>query len=120
MARGNIYLHRSGGRDLPKLRRNFSQLSDRSVMPGRLTGPSQETLMKMLVVALGLAGLVAAPALAAEMDFAIVDSDGSGLVSFEELTAAGWDWSQDQFNAADTDGDGYLNPDEFATATSKG
>jgi hypothetical protein len=85
-------------------------------MPGRLTDMSQETNMKMLVVALGLAGLVAAPALAAEMDFAVVDSDGNGMVTIEEATAAGWEWTEEQFTAADTDGDGSLNAEEFAAA----
>lgn len=72
--------------------------------------------MRMLIVALGLAGLVAAPAMAAEMDFAVVDSDGSGLVSVEEAAAAGWEWSEEQFAEADADGDGYLNAEEFAAA----
>jgi hypothetical protein len=72
--------------------------------------------MRMLVVALGLAGLVAAPALAAEMDFAVVDSDGDGMVTMAEAGAAGWEWTEEQFTAADTDGDGSLNADEFAAA----
>jgi Ca2+-binding EF-hand superfamily protein len=76
--------------------------------------------MKMLVVALGLAGLLAAPVLAAEMNFAVVDADGSGLVSIEEATAAGWEWTEEQFAAADSDGDGYLNVEEFAAAAAKG
>ena len=72
--------------------------------------------MKMLVVALGLAGLVAAPALAAEMDFAVVDTDGNGMVTMEEATAAGWEWTEEQFTAADADGNGSLDADEFAAA----
>lgn len=72
--------------------------------------------MKMLVVALGLAGLVATPALAAEMDFSVVDADGSELVSMEEAAAAGWEWSEEEFAAADADADGYLNEQEFTAA----
>lgn len=72
--------------------------------------------MRMLVVALGLAGLVAAPALAAEMDFAVVDSDGNGMVTMEEATAAGWEWTEEQFAAADANGDGSLSAEEFAVA----
>jgi hypothetical protein len=98
----------------------FQDASDHSVMPGRLTACSLETIMKMLVVALGLAGLLAAPVLAAEMNFAVVDADGSGLVSIEETTAAGWEWTEEQFAAADSDGDGYLNVEEFAAAAAKG
>jgi len=71
--------------------------------------------MKMLVVALGLASLAVAPALAQEPGFPAVDADGSGLVSLEEAQAAGW--TEEKFFAADTDGDEYLNPDEFAAAT---
>lgn len=76
--------------------------------------------MKMLAIALGIAGLAAAPALAAEMDFAVVDVDNSELVSFEEAIAAGWAWTEEEFAAADTDQDGYLNAEEFAAAASKG
>lgn len=69
--------------------------------------------MKMLVLALTLAGLASAPALAAEEDFTSVDSDRSGLVSIEEAKAAGLDWSEEEFAEADVDGDGYLNAEEF-------
>ena len=71
--------------------------------------------MKMLVVALGLVGLAVAPALAQETEFAVVDADGSGLVSIEEAQDAGW--SEEEFFEADADGDEYLNPDEVAAAT---
>jgi Ca2+-binding EF-hand superfamily protein len=54
------------------------------------------------------------------MNFAVVDADGSGLVSIEETTAAGWEWTEEQFAAADSDGDGYLNVEEFAAAAAKG
>ncbi len=73
--------------------------------------------MKVLVLALGLVGLAGAPVLAAEMDFAKVDTDGSELVSMEEATAAGWEWSDEEFAAADADSDGFLNAEEFANAT---
>jgi hypothetical protein len=106
----------SGGRDFPNLRRNFRTLSQLLRGARKARGLSQETIMKMLVVALGLAGLVAAPAIAAEMNFAIVDSDGNGMVTMAEATAAGWEWSEEEFTAADSDGDGSLNADDFATA----
>lgn len=73
--------------------------------------------MKTLVIALGLVGLAVAPALAQEMEFTVVDADGSGLVSIEEAQAAGWEWSEEEFAEADTDGDEYLNAEEFAAAT---
>lgn len=72
--------------------------------------------MKKFVLALSILGLAGAPALAQEADFAAVDANADGLVSMEEATAAGWDWTEDQFKAADGDGDGSLNADEFAAA----
>jgi Ca2+-binding EF-hand superfamily protein len=72
--------------------------------------------MKTLIVALGLIGLVAVPAIAAEMDFAKVDADGDGMVTMEEATAAGWEWSAEEFTTADADGDGSLSEEEFAAA----
>lgn len=73
--------------------------------------------MKKLILALGLVGFAAAPAIAQEMDFATVDADGNSMVSMEEATAAGWTWSEEEFKAADSDGDGSLNADEFKAAS---
>ena len=75
--------------------------------------------MKKVVLALGLAAMIAGPALAQETDFAAVDTDGNGQVTMDEATAAGWTWSQEDFTAADADGDGSLNAEEFAAATSE-
>lgn len=72
--------------------------------------------MKKLVFALGVAGFAAMPALAAEMEFAQVDTDNSDLVSTEELEAASLELSEEEFAAADADADGYLNAEEFAVA----
>jgi Ca2+-binding EF-hand superfamily protein len=72
--------------------------------------------MRVLVLALGFAGLVVCPALAAELEFATVDADSSGLVSVEEIAAAGWELSEEQFTQADADADGYLNAEEFKAA----
>ncbi|MCB1463518.1 MAG: EF-hand domain-containing protein [Nitratireductor sp.] len=72
--------------------------------------------MKKVVLALGLAAMLAGPALAQEMDFATVDTDGNGQISMDEATAAGWGWSEEEFKAADADGSGGLNEEEFAAA----
>jgi Ca2+-binding EF-hand superfamily protein len=72
--------------------------------------------MRFWVLALCLAGLLARPAHAAEITFALVDADGSGLISIEEIEAAGLDWTPEKFAAADTDEDGYLNQEEFEAA----
>jgi Ca2+-binding EF-hand superfamily protein len=69
--------------------------------------------MKKILAALAISLLATTAAQAAEM--ADVDTDGSGTVSMEEASAAMPDLSEDAFNAADADGDGSLNADEFAT-----
>ena len=74
--------------------------------------------MKKLVFAMGLAGLLAGPALAADTDFSKVDTDGSGEVSMDEAIAAGWEWTDEQFQAADKDGSGGLSEEEFNEAVS--
>jgi hypothetical protein len=79
----------------------------------------QEFEMKRLVVALIFSGFVAAPALAAEMDFATVDADGDGSVTMEEASAAGWEWDVEQFEAADADGSGALEEEEFMAAVAE-
>ncbi len=73
--------------------------------------------MKKLIVALGVAGLLAGPALAAEMDFTKVDADGNAMISMEEASAGGWEWTEDEFKAADKDGDGSLSAEEFTAAS---
>ena len=73
--------------------------------------------MKKLVAALALVTFVAAPAFAAEMDMAKVDADANTMVSMEEAKTAGWEWTEEQFKAADTDADGSLNAAEFKAAS---
>jgi hypothetical protein len=72
--------------------------------------------MKIWVLAICLAGLISRPAFAAEVTFAIVDADRSGLISIEEVEAAGLDWTAEEFAAADADADEYLNQEEFEAA----
>jgi hypothetical protein len=75
--------------------------------------------MKVLVLAFVLAGMITKAAVAAELTFATVDADRSGLVSIEEVEAAGLEWTAEEFAAADADADGYLNPEEFEAAISQ-
>lgn len=70
--------------------------------------------MKNFVLALSLIGFGVAPALAQEMDFTTLDADGDGQVTMTEAVAGGWNWSDEEFNAADSNGDGTLNAEEFA------
>lgn len=65
---------------------------------------------------LGLAALTlfAAPAFAqAPLNFADVDTDASGELSFAELQAVWPDITQDEFNAVDLDMNGSLSADEL-------
>lgn len=55
-----------------------------------------------------------APALAQAMDFATIDADASGTVTWEEVQAAAPDLTEEQFQAADADGSGDLSAEEFA------
>lgn len=72
--------------------------------------------MRFWVLAFCFAGLMSRSVLAAEITFAAVDADGSGLISIEEVEAAGLDWTAEEFAAADTDADEYLNQEEFEAA----
>ncbi|MEZ5791996.1 MAG: hypothetical protein R3D34_14860 [Nitratireductor sp.] len=72
--------------------------------------------MKKYVVALALSALVAAPAFAAEMDFAKVDADGNGAVTLESDHNR-WEWTEEQFAAADKNSDGALDAEEFQAAS---
>ena len=55
-----------------------------------------------------------APALAQAMEFATIDADASGTVTWEEVQAALPDLTEEQFQAADADGSGDLSEEEFA------
>lgn len=72
--------------------------------------------MRFWVFAICLAYLISRPVLAAEITFAAVDIDGSGLISIEEVEAAGLDWTAEEFALADMDADEYLNQEEFEAA----
>jgi hypothetical protein len=50
-------------------------------------------------------------------DFATIDADASGEVSFDELTAAGVTVTEEQFAEADTDASGGLDEAELTVAT---
>ena len=71
--------------------------------------------MKTYILILALATSAALPPLAAAAqerglpDFATLDADGDGLITQEELQAAG----DARFAAADTDGDGALSAEEL-------
>lgn len=70
--------------------------------------------MKKTLAALAFVAF-AFPAFAQSADFATVDADSSGAVSWEEVQAALPNVTEDQFRAADADGSGDLNETEFAT-----
>lgn len=68
--------------------------------------------MKKILAALAVSVLAISGAQAAELGE--VDTDANGTVSMEEASAAMPDLGEDGFKAADTDGDGELNAEEFA------
>jgi len=66
-------------------------------------------------VVLGLS--TAAFAQAAATDFATVDADASGGVSWTEAYAAWPTLTEDAFKTADTDANGELSAEEYAAVT---
>ena len=70
--------------------------------------------MKKTLAAIALVAF-ASPAFAQTPDFASVDADSSGAVSWEEAQAALPNATEDAFKAADADGSGDLNETEFAS-----
>ncbi|WP_421950388.1 hypothetical protein [Pelagibacterium sp.] len=62
------------------------------------------------VVGLSISGA----ALAQDLDFATVDADASGGVSFEELQVALPDITEEEFASYDLDASGELSEDELA------
>jgi len=70
--------------------------------------------MRKIALTLFALGALAAPALAqTPLTFADVDADGNGELSFAELQVVWPDITQEEFDAADLDGSGGLNPDEL-------
>lgn len=59
-------------------------------------------------------------ALAQDLDFATLDTDMNGSISFEELQVALPDVTEDQFASYDTDGNGELSEEELAAVSSAG
>jgi len=56
----------------------------------------------------------ASPAFAQAADFATVDANADGKVTWEEVQAAMPDATEDQFKTADADQSGDLSQEEFA------
>jgi Ca2+-binding EF-hand superfamily protein len=78
--------------------------------------------MKIVLAALAVAGLAfsSTAVLAQDMGavnpsqtFTGVDTDRNGTVSWAEFSLIFTDYTEEQFNAADLDGDGQLSAEEF-------
>lgn len=72
--------------------------------------------MKKLVLAMAFGTFALSSALA-ETTFQDVDADGDGGVTYAEAVNAGLPWSEEQFQAADSDANGSLDEQEFRNAT---
>ena len=68
-----------------------------------------------IIIASALAALAGTAALAQEMD-----ADGDGLVTWDELSAAMPDVTEETFTLADTNVDGGLDADELQAAIDAG
>ena len=73
--------------------------------------------MKEVLTTLTILGLAAGSALAQAADWATTDINADGMVTMEEARVAGHAWSEDEFRAADSDGNGSLSEEEFRAAT---
>src|SRR5690554_4684619 len=80
--------------------------------------------MKTFLASLAVAGLALSTGAAfaqdvgtlpAGQDFASVDTDRNGGVSWAEFSLIFTDITEEQFNTADADGNGELSPEEFDT-----
>lgn len=69
------------------------------------------------LVAGSVAGWLALPALAQSE---LVDMDGNGTYSYEEMTAAYPDMTPEDFAEIDTNGDGEVDLEELASAAAAG
>lgn len=69
--------------------------------------------MKKILASLSLVALMGGHALAQSEDFTTADTNGDGVISFEEASAVIENLSEETYMAADADGSGDLNNDEF-------
>lgn len=72
--------------------------------------------MKRLSISLFSLGLLAAPALAQEAIPVVVDANGDGVYSADELRVVWVNLSDDDFKIIDTDADGSITDEELRTA----
>lgn len=70
-------------------------------------------MKKIILTSLFAVGLSTAAMAQAATDFATVDADASGGVTFEEAVVAWPDLTQEAFTVADTDGNGELSAEEY-------
>jgi hypothetical protein len=75
-------------------------------------------MMRKVILALAMIGFTL-PALAQMADFATADANSDNMVSMEEASGAGLTWTDEEFKAADADGDGSLSEEEFAAASAQ-
>ena len=72
--------------------------------------------MKKLILVLALTTFATSHVFA-QTSFTSIDVDQNGGISMDEAKAAGLPWTEDEFSAADEDGNGLLDQAEFAAAT---
>lgn len=75
------------------------------------------TLTTKLTTSLVAALALTAPAFAQD---ASIDINGDGMYSFPEITAVYPDVTEEEFSTMDASGDGLLDAEEIASATSAG
>ena len=73
----------------------------------------KKIIVSILALGLSTAGVLAQDAAPAAPDFATIDADKSGDVSFAEAQTAWPDLTEDAFKAADTDTSGALSQTEL-------
>ena len=71
------------------------------------------TIMRKTQLTLTVAAFTL-PSLLSAATFEEVDTDADGMISMEEAMAAMPEATTEDLTALDADGDGSLNPDEFA------
>lgn len=70
-------------------------------------------MKKIILSSLVVLGLSTAAFAQVATDFATVDADASGGITFEEAVVAWPDLTQDAFTAADIDANGELSAEEY-------